>query len=1077
MEFHIDTLRCSLTMPGILKSLLTLDIFRAMLVSTALVGVFCGLSTVQVHKLKEEILPGTYIRVDYYRNREILIGCMGIAFAISGTDILMAIAMDQILSRKIPARKPFSLWLLSALACIIFRNCFYLYLWKKREFLGLTRIDHFTPGIDLSFKVTFAIGVWYEVVKGIEFIVALALKMRLEPSSSVETKRVSVKTARPTGIPFLGNAMQVRGKPHVALFNWATKFGSLYTVRFPFHTAVVINDLHLMKEIFSRPESTGCFKTDVLQILAKGPYGIINSEGKTWQEQRRFCLQSLRTFGFGKSAMESLILGEIQEELNFIKEKEGQPIPSNKLFRVSVSNALWSIVIGRKISLADKDLSALPEDLLMGMQKTVQTGVFFVSWIKYFAPNRSGYNWLVKRSMDLQNFIQKTIHDHKASYVQNAPRDIIDFYLDNIQNTVDPSSSLHGISGEKHAVVTIAEIFVAGGATMSQNLRWILLYLSQFLIIQNKLREEVLRVIGSDEEPSIQDRLKMPYTEAVILEIFRITSIGPFGVVHTALEDISLKNEYSIPKGTLLIPNIYYIHHNKEIWGDPEQFRPERFLTSENLVDSIKAEFVIPFQVGRRKCLGESLARDVTFLYVTKLLQMFELLPDSNKPNFQPNVGYGMFSSTRCFKTDVLQILSKEKYGIISSEGKIWQEQRRFCLQSLRTFGFGKSAKESLILGEIQDELNFIQEKEGQAIPSNKFFRVSVSNALWSILIGRKISLTEKNLCSLPEDLLMGVQKTVQTGVFFLSWIKYFAPNRSGYNWLAKRTQDLKDFIQKTFNDHKSSFVQNAPRDIIDFYIEKIENTVDPSSSLYGKSGGKIYVQVRNCLENLKETYLHKFFNRKHAIVTIAEIFVAGGATMSQNLRWIILYLSQFPSVQTKLRDEILRVIGNDKEPSIEDRLKMPYTEAVILEIFRITSFGPVGVVHTALKDIILRNKYDIPKGTLLIPNIYHIHHGKKLWGDPEQFRPERFLTPEQLLDVRKAEFVIPFQVGRRQCLGESLARDVTFLYVTKLLQIFELSSDPSAPKPDIRPDVGIGMLVKPFNIIMKSRNMEIIQR
>ncbi|ODM88971.1 Farnesoate epoxidase, partial [Orchesella cincta] len=130
-------------------------------------------------------------------------------------------------------------------------------------------------------------------------------------------------------------------------------------------------------------------------------------------------------------------------------------------------------------------------------------------------------------------------------------------------------------------------------------------------------------------------------TEAVILEIFRITSIGPFGVVHTALTDIHLGSNYTISKGTLLIPNIYYIHHNKDVWGDPEIFRPERFLNSEGRLDSKRRIRHSHF----RQCLGESLAKDVTFLYIAKLLQAFDILPDPSgvKPDFYTDIGFGQF--------------------------------------------------------------------------------------------------------------------------------------------------------------------------------------------------------------------------------------------------------------------------------------------------------------------------------------------------------------------------------------------------------------------------------------------------
>lgn len=60
-------------------------------------------------------------------------------------------------------------------------------------------------------------------------------------------------------------------------------------------------------------------------------------------------------------------------------------------------------------------------------------------------------------------------------------------------------------------------------------------------------------------------------------EVLRISSLAPIGVFHNTMEDVTYKN-YLIPKDTLVWGNLYGVHHDKKIWGDPENFRPERFL-------------------------------------------------------------------------------------------------------------------------------------------------------------------------------------------------------------------------------------------------------------------------------------------------------------------------------------------------------------------------------------------------------------------------------------------------------------------------------------------------------------------
>lgn len=99
----------------------------------------------------------------------------------------------------------------------------------------------------------------------------------------------------------------------------------------------------------------------------------------------------------------------------------------------------------------------------------------------------------------------------------------------------------------------------------------------------------------------------MPYTEAVIYEVLRRSTLVPIGVFHRALETKEFHG-YVIPKGAWVIPNLWSVHMNPEIWGDPESFRPERFISLDGK-SVIKHEALIPFQYGKRQCLGEPLGK------------------------------------------------------------------------------------------------------------------------------------------------------------------------------------------------------------------------------------------------------------------------------------------------------------------------------------------------------------------------------------------------------------------------------------------------------------------------------------
>lgn len=125
----------------------------------------------------------------------------------------------------------------------------------------------------------------------------------------------------------------------------------------------------------------------------------------------------------------------------------------------------------------------------------------------------------------------------------------------------------------------------------------------------------------------------MPHTEAVIMESLRFGSVTPLGGPHRAVSDINYKG-YLIKKDTTIIANLYGVNYDKDIWGDPENFRPERFLEKKgNLPEAIS------FSDGKRKCLGERLARDELFLFFTGLIQAFNIVPENDEVNFEGQTG------------------------------------------------------------------------------------------------------------------------------------------------------------------------------------------------------------------------------------------------------------------------------------------------------------------------------------------------------------------------------------------------------------------------------------------------------
>jgi cytochrome P450 len=145
----------------------------------------------------------------------------------------------------------------------------------------------------------------------------------------------------------------------------------------------------------------------------------------------------------------------------------------------------------------------------------------------------------------------------------------------------------------------------------------------------------------------------MPFTQAVIAETFRLSSVVPLGIQHRSTKNSEIES-YFIPNDTVITTNLYHIHHDPEIWTDPFDFRPSRFLNqSGKFVDH---EALLPFGAGYRRCVGEDVSSNAIFLYVTNIFQKFSV--EFNTINGQDNGFEAQFS----------QIMSPKPFNVVFKE-------------------------------------------------------------------------------------------------------------------------------------------------------------------------------------------------------------------------------------------------------------------------------------------------------------------------------------------------------------------------------------------------------------------------
>ncbi len=321
--------------------------------------------------------------------------------------------------------------------------------------------------------------------------------------------------------------------------------------------------------------------------------GLGQASGEPWKEQRRFTLTTLRSFGVGKRSFEENISEEVQyltEEIISLKDTTFDPI---RFFNNATSNVICSVVLGKRYDYSDPVFKQLMTIVHDNFQLVSSGGLNAMLPIaKYFNP--SSVKNMVKNQRMVRKFLIQTINEHKEDRNSNGPRDYIDVYLDEIdhkKNLSRPSSV-----NEANLSATIENLFVAGTDTTATTLRWAVLYMAAFPEIQDRIHQELDSVTGKNRLPRLADKQELPFTCATLLEVQRIASVVPLGVPHMCGEDAQF-GSYIIPKGAIIVANLWAIHHDPDSWPNPDEFKPERFLDTDGNV--IEKEDLIPFSTGK----------------------------------------------------------------------------------------------------------------------------------------------------------------------------------------------------------------------------------------------------------------------------------------------------------------------------------------------------------------------------------------------------------------------------------------------------------------------------------------------
>lgn len=396
------------------------------------------------------------------------------------------------------------------------------------------------------------------------------------------------------------------------------------------------------------------------------------------------------------------------------------------------------------------------------------------------------------------------------------------------------------------------------------------------------------------------------------------------------------------------------------------------------------------------------------------------------------------------------EVIGMENTGLAFSNGRVWQETRSASMSILKELGLGKN----MLAEKIQEDIEFLMERissfDGDALDLWDLVNTSVANVICSILIGKRFNYEDDRFKDVVKKVnqLASCAKEV-AAINYLPLLAYLPGDVLKTHRLREAVQGLSDFAEFCCKD--------GWREDVSEESDEKENFI----SLFKRKQQEECVKGEGAV--LDDQNLRK---------TVMDLLGAGAESISTTIAWFVLYLLHNPEVQVKVHEELDSKIGQGRLPCMADKLKLPYLEAVIKETQRLASINPFSIMRATNQDACIGG-YFIPEGTSVIPSMDSVLHDPEIWGpDADSFRPERFLDADGAL--RRIEEFIPFTMGRRSCPGMGLAQMELFLFLSSLLQRFDLETPPGDDLPTLEEELGLLAAPKRYEVCCVDRHKKI---
>lgn len=389
-----------------------------------------------------------------------------------------------------------------------------------------------------------------------------------------------------------------------------SQYGNAIKIRLGPYQVIALNDpaYHqwVLKDNWTNyPKGKAFEKMDPL--MGKG---LLMAENEFWRQNRSIVQPAFRLnkmneyFSEIKESANNLFISwELNRKINFHQEMMS--------FTLSViSKSLFHIDQGKE----SHQISEAIHDFMAGMEEHI---FYFLPFQKHL-PTK--INRKFKKSVKyLDSVVYKIIRERRGD--SKGKTDLVSMLIN--------ASNMHGAQGisDKYLRDEVMNFFVGGHETTANAITWCIFNILSHEQVLEKILEEIGR-LNIHSELQLEDLEKCSYLDQVINESLRM--FPPIWIISRETKEEDMIDGMVIPKGSIMVVSPYFLHHREDIWPNPHTFDPDRFVESE--ISKRPKNSFLPFGLGPRSCIGETLARMEIKTFLIMLLSSYRLKLDPEVP-------------------------------------------------------------------------------------------------------------------------------------------------------------------------------------------------------------------------------------------------------------------------------------------------------------------------------------------------------------------------------------------------------------------------------------------------------------